>query len=259
MPLVRWLLNAMIASMIFFPEKGFLDTPDNHRLAWRDVEVETADHVQLHGWYLEAPRERGVLLFFHGNAGNISHRLFKTKQWLDRGISVVLTDYRGYGKSSGKIRVGHDIITDAEAFLTWLVETEKKSPENIVLYGESIGSAPALTLGGKQKFCAVILEAPFTTLAELAGTHYPVVPKAILKDFDLDNMSAIKDLRSPLFIIQGEQDEICPLRMGRELFEKAPEPKEMFVVPRGGHNDLPITGGADFWEKPYQFISRCLK
>jgi len=258
MPLLSWLINAMIASMMFFPEKGFLDTPENHNLQWRDVTVETSDQVQLHGWYLKAPQEKGVLLFFHGNAGNISHRIFKTKQWLERGISVVLTDYRGYGKSEGKIKVAKDILTDGEAFFNWLTQNEKVPLSKIILYGESIGSAPALWLAAREKVAAVILEAPFSTLHELARTHYPFVPKAILKDFALDNLEMVQNLKSPLFIIHGEQDTICPIKMGQAVLEKAPGAKEMYAVGQGGHNDLPMTGGPDFWDKPYQFISQYL-
>ncbi|HXV28222.1 MAG TPA: alpha/beta hydrolase [bacterium] len=251
----RWLINMMITSMIFFPEKAFYETPEQYGLNWEDVFIQTEDQVKIHGWYLDAPLEKGVILFFHGNAGNISGRLFKAKGWIDRGYSVLLIDYRGYGKSEKKIEHGKDILVDAQAAFRWLTEVRKISPEKLVLYGESIGTYPALQLATANRVGGVVLEAPFTSFYELAHTHYPFVPKVFLKDFEFSNIDIISQINSPLFILHGDRDEICPYRMSEELFKIAPEPKELFTIPQGGHNDLPNIAGSDFWEKPYRFIA----
>ena len=254
--MLRWLIKMIITSLIFFPDKTFYETPQDYGFAWEDVTVQTSDGVKLHGWYLTAPKEEGTVLFFHGNAGNISHRLFKIKGWIERGISVFLVDYRGYGKSEGKIEHEQDIWRDSEAAFQWVTETKKIPLSKLILYGESLGTNPAIRLGTEYQVAAVILEAPFTTFFELARTHYPFVPKVLLKDFEFSNISRIAELKAPLLILHGTRDEICPYRMGEELFKKAPEPKEFFSISGGGHNDLPMVAGDDFWEKPGRFIDK---
>ncbi len=254
----------MITSMIFFPEKTFYEKPADYGFESEDVELLTSDRWKIHGWFLKAAKqssqtalkEKGVILFLHGNAGNISHRLFKVKGWIDRGFSVFLVDYRGYGQSEGKIEHEENLVSDAKAGLDWLVQTKKIPLSKIVIYGESIGSAPAIRLGSEEEVAAVILEAPFTSFLDLARTHYPFVPEMMLRDFEFGNISRVAELKAPLFILHGMRDEICPYAMAGELFEKAPEPKGFFSVPNGMHNDLPMSAGEDFWEKPCQFVAK---
>lgn len=259
--MIRWLLKLMITSMIFFPEKTLYENPKDYGLAFEDVEVVTSDGVKLHGWFLKANPEKGAMLFLHGNAGNISHRLFKVKGWVERGFSVLLIDYRGYGKSEGKIQHGDDVMEDAAAALDWLLGGGgRHAPllQRIILYGESLGSAPAIRLASENEVTAIILEGPFTSFSELARTHYPFVPEFVLRDFEFRNLNRIGELKSPLFIMHGTHDEVCPHAMGERLFESAPAPKKFFSVPKGNHNDLPTAAGEEYWEKPYEFISKYL-
>ena len=243
--------------MIFFPEKAFYETPEDYGYTYENVDFQTEDGVRLFGWFLAAKgTEKGTLLFTHGNAGNISHRLSKVKGWVERGFSVFLIDYRGYGKSQGEIQNSEDILKDARAGLKWLHEGKKTPLSEIVLYGESLGTYPAIRLGTEQTVLAVILEAPFISFVALAGVHYPYVPKSLMKGFEFDNEKYISNFKSPVFMLHGTQDEICPYSMAEKLFEKAPEPKEFFSIPNGTHNDLPLNAGEDFWERPYEFILR---
>ena len=256
--LMTW--NTIVTSLMFFPEKTFYEKPQDYGYAFEDVGLATHDGVRLHGWFLKASgAERGALLFFHGNAGNISNRLFKMRGWIDRGFSVFLVDYRGYGKSEGKIHEQQDILADAQAAFQWMTEAQKFSVSRIILYGESLGTHPAIRLGAEHKAAAVILEAPFTSFLKLARIHYPFVPEVLIRDFEFSNEKYIPALKAPLFILHGTQDEICPYEMAGELFEKAPNPKDFFSVPHGQHNDLPVAAGEDFWERPFQFVSRYLK
>ena len=248
----------MIPAMIFFPEKTFYEKPGDYGFDWEDAALQTSDGVSLHGWFLKSPENKGTLLFFHGNAGNISGRLFKAKGWVDRGFSVLLLDYRGYGQSEGQIAHEENLTRDAEAGLAWLRDTKKIPLSKIVFYGESIGTAPAIRLAVEHPAAAVILEAPFTSFAALARRHYPFVPEMLLKDFKFPNIDRIAQIKAPLFILHGERDEICPYAMAGELFEKAPEPKTFFTIPSGMHNDLPMAAGNDYWEKPRQFIAKYL-
>ena len=249
----------MIASMIFFPEKTLYEQPVDYGLAFEDVFLETPDRVRLHGWFLPALREeKGVILFFHGNAGNISHRLYKVKRWVELGFSVFLLDYRGYGQSGGSISNENDVLTDARTAFEWLAGEKKKQLVKTILYGESLGTHPVLRLAAEHRVAAVILEAPFTSFLDLARRHYPLVPALLLKNFEFSNTEVISKVKSPVFIMHGTDDEICPYAMGGELFEQTPNPKEFFTIAGGRHNDLPVHGGDDFWDKPFQFLSKYL-
>jgi len=250
----------MIASMIFFPVRQFQDQPEEFGLSAEEVRFETEDEVGLHGWFFSAtPHASGVhtrsicLVFLHGNAGNISTRLHKAKEWVMRGVSVLLFDYRGYGKSKGSIRSEEDLYRDSSAAIQW-VKARGFTPSQIALYGESIGSVPAIHLAQKEKFLALILESPFTSLREIAKLHYGWAPAFFLKGFEMANEQKIPQIRSPVFILHGTDDEISPFEMGRRLFEQAPEPKGFLAVDGGTHNDLSSVGGKDFYEKPFEFI-----
>lgn len=247
----------MIESMIFFPEKTLYEKPEDYGFQYEEVTMTTQDKVEIFGWYVQADSkagEKGVLLFFHGNAGNISNRLYKIKGWVERGFSVFLVDYRGYGRSKGSIKHSNDVLKDANAALDWLTEEKKKSLPEIILYGESLGSYPATFLGSENPVAAVILEAPFTSLYEVAKTHYSFVVKPLMQNFEFSNVESVENLKAPLFILHGNQDEICPYAMAGELFERAPEPKGFLSIPNGMHNDLPAIAGDDFWQKPYEFV-----
>lgn len=252
------LIKIMIASLIFFPEKTFYEKPADYDLAFEDVCLQTEDGVSLHGWYLPAAENKATLLFFHGNAGNLSGRLSKADGWVKRGYSVFLVDYRGYGRSEGKISHQDDVIRDADAAFEWLQKEKKIPVSKIVLYGESLGTYPAIRLGSENPVAAVILEAPFTSFVDLGKLHYPAVPSRVLRDFAFPNENFIQELKAPLFILHGMEDEICPYAMAGELFEKAPLPKEFFSIADGMHNDLPYKAGEDYWNRPAAFLEKIL-
>lgn len=255
----RWLMNVVITSLIFFPEKTFYELPEHYDLEAEDVFLKTSDGVRLHGWYLPVIDPKGVFVFFHGNAGNISNRLYKVKGWIDRGYSVFLVDYRGYGKSEGNVNHENDILEDAQTAFHWIVEEKGVPPSKVIVYGESLGTYPAIRVASEHRVAAVILEAPFTSFVDLAKVHYPLVPAFVMKDFQFLSKDYIAKLKAPLFILHGTSDEICPYTMAGELFEQAPNPKEFFTIPHGDHNSLPMTAGEDYWEKPARFLDRYLK
>lgn len=246
----------MIESMIFFPDKTFSEKPEDYGFVYEDVSLESDKGICLHGWYLRADQEKGTILFFHGNAGNISHRLFKVKGWIERGFSVFLLDYRSYGKSEGKVTHEQDILNDANAAFNWLHNTKQIPLSKIIFYGESLGTWPAIRLGSEYQVAAVILEAPFTSFVDLAHVHYPMVPGMFLKNFAFHNLEYVANLKAPIFILHGTDDEICPFMMGQKLFEKAPQPKEFYAIPGGHHNDLPMIAADSFWQKPAQFLEK---
>lgn len=254
--MIRGLINLMIASMIFFPAKDFPLMPEHLGLNAQDVFVKTEDGVHLHGWFFPVEKSQFCLLLFHGNAGNISLRLPKAKAWTDRGVSVLLIDYRGYGKSEGEIKSSADLTKDAKAALDWLKRKRNYATTQIILYGESLGAVPAIELAGHELFKAVILEAPFTSLKDMAKMLYGMAPDFLLKDFEMNNEEKITRLKSPVFFLQGTDDEVVPFSMGQRLFQLAPEPKGFFKVKGGRHNDLAEKAGEDYYAKPYEFVQR---
>ena len=139
----------MIISMLFFPSKEFTTGPSDFGLVSEDMWCQTEDRVKIHGWYLPALQSEKCLLFFHGNAGNISIRLPKAKEWVSRGVSVLLMDYRGYGKSEGNIKGGKDLFCDTRAALSWLVK-EKKIPFSFKTAGISAIIQPGGSIRDKE-------------------------------------------------------------------------------------------------------------
>jgi len=251
--------NPFVTSLIFFPEAAFDYEPKDLNLDAETVRLKMDGNVELYSWYIAPQPGRPVLLYLHGNAGNISHRLSIAQGWASRGFGCFLLDYRGYGRSSGSIRHEKDMTDDARAAFRFLRDERRIPAERIVLYGESIGCAPALDLAVLERAGAVVLIAPFTRLIDMAHVHYgSKIPEVMLGDFKFDNESRIAGLKIPLFLMHGTADEIVPVEMGRRLFEKAPPPKESFWVDGGHHNDLPAVAGKLFWDRPGDFAIRSL-
>lgn len=249
------LFDSMVTSMIFFPDRNIYYQPADVHLDAEVVELFPAPGVVLHNWFIPPEKDNPVLLYIHGNAGNISGRLHIAAGWATRGFGIFMLDYRGFGKSTGEIRHEDDLTQDALAAYRWMVESKKLSPDSIVLYGESIGCAPAVRLATQQPCRAVVLMAPFTRLIDMARLHYgSFIPESLLKQYRFDNLSAVASVRTPLFIMHGTEDEIVPFSMGERLFQAALDPKEFFRVPGGHHNDLSETAGKDFWDIPAHFL-----
>jgi fermentation-respiration switch protein FrsA (DUF1100 family) len=189
----------------------------------------------------------------HGNAGNISHRLDRALLIQSRvRASVLLYDYRGYGKSEGSPDEA-GTYRDGQAAYRFLVEEKKIPPDEIVLFGESLGSAVALELALAHAAAALVLEAPFTSVRDMAWTTI-FAPLSPLVRTRYDNLAKVGRLRMPLLVLQGDRDEIVPFRQGRRLFEAAPEPKRHFAIPSAGHNDTYVTGGEAYWREFTDFL-----
>jgi fermentation-respiration switch protein FrsA (DUF1100 family) len=209
-----------------------------------DVRLGTADGVRIHAWHVD--RGKGpVTLFFHGNAGNISDRAAHFHAITAAGSSVLMPDYRGYGKSAGR-PIERGLYKDADAAYDYLLKTGHR-PEQIVIHGESLGSAVAVDLAARRKCAGVVLEAPFTSARDVAGTVLPVIGPVLVWGFD--SKEKIGRVRAPLLFIQGDRDEVIPLRLGRALYAAAPEPKSFWIVPGTGHNDIVEAAGASYEER----------
>ncbi|PMR72213.1 alpha/beta hydrolase [Halomonas heilongjiangensis] len=226
--------------LLYLPHLGreHVGTPADLGLAWEPVTLSTEDGLSLDAWWIPADAPRASLLFFHGNAGNISHRLASIAQFHRLGLSVLILDYRGYGRSEGSPSEA-GTARDARAGWRWLVEEAEAPPGEVVLFGRSLGAAVAAELAssltGEASPAAVILESPFRSVPKLAQRLYPFLPARWLVRFDYDTEAYVRRIAAPLLVIHSREDEIIPFAEGRLVFAAAGEPKRLLEI-RGGHN-----------------------
>jgi fermentation-respiration switch protein FrsA (DUF1100 family) len=251
--LLGGLLLLFEKSFVYFPMRGHDATPSGLGLPHEDVRLTAEDGVRIHGWYLPVRDARWVTLVSHGNAGNISHRLDRALLLQGRlRSSVFLYDYRGYGASEGSPDEA-GTYRDARAAYRYLVEEKRVKPAELVLFGESLGSAVALELALARPAAALVLEAPFTSVPDVARTTI-FAPLAPFVRTRYDSLARIPRLRMPLLVTQGDRDEVIPPAHGRRLFDAAPEPKRYYAIPGAGHNDTYFVGGDAYWRALSDFL-----
>jgi uncharacterized protein len=235
-------IRSLLNSLLYFPSREIIETPDRAGLKYRELALATEDAERLHGWWIAAQTDPlGHLLLCHGNAGNIGDRILHAALLTAVGFDVVLFDYRGYGRSSGRPSE-EGTYRDARAALACLLEQPGVDPARVFYLGESLGGAVALDLALERPPAGLVLLSAFTGVRELGRIHYPFLPAALIPDA-YPTLRRIHALRAPLLVLHGERDEIVPLAQGRAVFEAAPGPKRMHVSPGLGHNDtIPLAG-----------------
>ena len=233
--------------LIYFPQIGREDfvTPQQAGMDYQEVTINAAGE-KLNGWFVPALQARGVVLFFHGNAGSISHRLDYLRMFRELGFSILIFDYRGYGKSSGEPSEA-STYQDAEAAWNYLVETQRVAPSFIVLYGESLGGAVAAWLAARVKPRALIITSTFTSLPDLGAKLYPLFPVRLLTRYDYNAKKYLQAATCPVLIVHSREDEIVPFEHGEQLYAAAHEPKQLLEI-HGGHNTSLILSH-DLWMK----------
>ena len=249
----------MQSGMIFYPNmpgRNLTSSPENIGLTYQDVEFVTEDNIKLHGWFIPDKNAKGTVLFFHGNAGNISHRLDSIDIFHRLGLNVFIMDYRGYGQSEGKI-TEKGSYRDAEAAWNYLNHTRGISGKQIIIFGRSLGASIAGWLAGKHTPAALIIESGFTSVPSMAQRFYPFLPVRWLTHFKYDTEQYVKDISCPVLVAHSKNDEIIPYQEGREIFEAAHEPKQ-FLEMQGGHNDGFIVSGRSYVEGLKSFIYKNL-
>jgi pimeloyl-ACP methyl ester carboxylesterase len=238
-------IRSLLNSRLYFPSRAIIDTPDRAGLEYRDLGIGTDDGERLHGWWIGAQTDSlGHLLLCHGNAGNVGDRVLHAAALTAAGFDVLLFDYRGYGRSSGRPSE-EGTYRDARAALTCLVGQPGVDPARVFYLGESLGGSVALDLALERPPAGLVLLSAFSGVRELGRLHYPFVPTVLVPDA-YPSLRRIHDLHAPLLVLHGDRDEIVPLSQGRALFEAAPGPKRMHVFPGHGHNDLVPLAGAEF-------------
>ncbi|OOG25955.1 alpha/beta hydrolase [Thioalkalivibrio denitrificans] len=242
--------------LIYMPMRDLVMTPADHGFDYEDVDLVTEDDVRLHGWYVPAPEPRGVLLFFHGNAGNISHRMDSIRIFRDLGLSVFIIDYRGYGRSEG--RPGEaGIRRDARAAWRHLRDEREVPSGDIVLFGRSLGAAVAADLATRKAPGAVILESAFTSAADLGAEVYPWLPVRTLLRHRHEVLGIMHEITAPVLIAHSRDDEIVSFEHARRLLEAAGGEAELLEMD-GGHNDGFLRTGARYGREIREFLDRYL-
>jgi fermentation-respiration switch protein FrsA (DUF1100 family) len=224
--------------LIYFPGIAGISsgaTPADMGLRYEEVWLRSSDDLRLHAWFIPADRARATLLFFHGNAGNISHRLDSIAIFQQLRLAVFILDYRGYGHSEG--RPGEDgTYRDAEAAWRYLTLERNLPPGEIVIFGRSLGAAIAAWLAARVQPAALIIESAFTSVADVAAKYYWFLPVRALARYRYDTLTYLSEVSCPLLVVHSAQDEIIPVEHGKRLFAAAREPKAYLEL-RGGHND----------------------
>lgn len=217
---------------IFFPMKEVTTTPKDIGLAYEEIFIESDGH-RLHAWFLPRQGAKAVVLFFHGNAGNIGHRLDKLHIFNELGLETLIIDYRGYGQSGGSASE-KGMYRDADAAYQYLIKNKKVDSKRLLLYGESLGGAVAIDLASRVSIKGLITEGTFTSIPGMIKKSLPFVPAFALES-RFDSLSKIERVPVRKLFIHSLDDEIVPYFMGEALYSRATGEKELLKL-RGGHN-----------------------
>ena len=224
--------------MLYYPDmpsRVLQGSPADIGLAYDTVWLMAGDGTRLHAWFVPATTARGTLLFNHGNAGNIGDRLDSISLFHSLGLNVLIYDYRGFGESEGKPSEQGTYL-DAKAAWDYLLEERMISPQEIIIFGRSLGAAMAADLASQNLSAGVILESAFTSVPDMAASLYPWLPVRWLSRYRYNNLDKVDRITSPLLVMHSRADEIIPFAHGERLFAHANEPKQ-FLELNGGHND----------------------
>lgn len=241
-------------SMLYFPIREIDQTPKNIGLNFEEIILMTKDGISISSWYIPAENERGVVLFCHGNAGNISHRLDSIRIFHGLKLGVFIFDYRGYGKSGGS-PTEKGTYTDAEAAWDYLVNIMQVNPGKIIIFGRSLGSAVAAETALRHKAGVLIIESGFTSVPDLGSKFYPYLPVRLISRYHYSTVKKVDKIHIPKLFIHSPQDEIIPFEHGVAIFEKAIAPKEFLKI-AGGHNEGFLTSGKTYIDGLNAFISK---
>jgi fermentation-respiration switch protein FrsA (DUF1100 family) len=262
-------LFAAQGKFIFFPTRAIVTTPDDLQLGYQDVLLPISSKngavESVHGWWIPASKrsvnqgESGkIVLYLHGNGLNVGANVEHANRFHRLGLSVFLIDYRGYGQSQGDFPTESQVYQDAQLAWDYLVKKRGINPNQIYIYGHSLGGAIAIDLAVRHPEAAgLIIEGSFTSLRAMVDFQkglYRMFPIDLLLTQRFDSISKVDRLQIPVLFIHGTADTIVPVEMGRKLFDAAPEPKQLYIVPDAGHNNLAQFAGAEYLQKVRQFL-----
>jgi fermentation-respiration switch protein FrsA (DUF1100 family) len=228
--------------------------PDEIGLDFETVTLTAADGVKLDAWFIPAKGSRYTVLFCHGNAGNITHRLDSINIFNELGLNCLIFDYRGYGNSEG-YPSEQGTYLDAQAAYEWLTQNRKIRSEHIIVFGRSLGASVAAKLASMYTTGGLVLESSFTSYIDIGRKFYPYMPVKWFAKYDYNTIQYVRKVSCPVMVIHSRNDEIVPFEFGLQLYEAAKEPKE-FVEIFGGHNDGFLVSGQIYKEGWRKWLER---
>ena len=231
----------VVIIFVYFYQRNLLYHPsennyqnDTIQFKHQEIFIKVNDEIKLKSWIINKDLKNfKTLVFFHGNAGDLSNRIYKLNELDKLNINILLISWRGFSGNEG-YPTEKNLYEDAEAAIKWL-NKKKVSNSQIILYGESLGTGVAVEIASKNNFNSIILESPFTSIENSAKIYYPYLPVSFLLKDRYDSISKIKKINSPILIMHGRKDDIVPFFMGKKLFEKANSPKDSYFTDIDDH------------------------
>jgi fermentation-respiration switch protein FrsA (DUF1100 family) len=231
----------IIILFVYFYQRNLLYHPSENNYLndkiifnYEEILIETDKKIKLKSWFIKKDLDKfKTILIFHGNAGNLFNRVYKLNELNKLDVNILLISWRGFSGNKGK-PTEKNLYRDADESVKWL-NNQGVISKNIILYGESLGTGVATELGTSNAFGGIILESPFTSIANAAKIYYPYLPVSIILKDRYDSIGKIKNINTPIFIMHGKMDNIVPQQMGLELFEKANNPKYSYFPEDDDH------------------------
>lgn len=258
------------AHFIFFPTAGLAETPADRNLVYEDVWLTLDERDRIHGWWIPTSAHSethsdgrlteaapDVVLYLHGNSGGMDVNLNHANRFQRWGLSVLLIDYRGFGLSTGAFPSEQQVYQDAETAWQYLVHTRQIAPHRIIIYGHSLGGAIATELASRHPEAAgLIVESSFTSIEAMANVRgqYSLIPVSLILHQRFDSIQKVPTLAMPTLFIHGLQDTEIPYQMGEQLYQSAPEPKQLWLVRGAGHANTASLYETDYRDRIRQFI-----
>tara|TARA_Y100001970_G_scaffold258515_1_gene338504 strand:+ start:1107 stop:1925 length:819 start_codon:yes stop_codon:yes gene_type:complete len=235
------LVYFLILAFLYFYQRNLMYHPDENNYSGdqlsvdiKEVKIDTDDKINLLGWYHEKDLKKNkTILFFHGNAGSLENRIHKLNHFRDMNVNFLIIAWRGFSGNKGKPSE-KGLYKDGISAINWLLNKGVKQ-ENIIIYGESLGTGVATHLAQNKNFAGIVLETPFTSMIDAAKNFYPYIPVGLLLKDKFDNKSKIKNINVPVLIMHGEADQIVPFSMGKKIYEIANEPKYSYFTKYDNH------------------------
>lgn len=240
-----------------YPERSITETPDSIGLAYEKVSLKTVNGENIAGWFVKGENSRGAVLFCHGNAGNIGHRLDSIRIFTELGLDVLIYDYRGYGESDGKPSEPNT-YEDVETAWKYLVEERHINPDKIIVFGRSLGGSIASNIASRYSPGMLIIESTFTSLPDVAAPRFPYFPVRIIMKIKYQTSKYLSMVRCPVLIVHSRDDEEIPFSHGQKLYEIASDPKGFLEI-KGTHNEGYKESRSAYSKRLDKFITQYLK
>jgi len=251
-----YLLQSKLLYYPNLPTRDHVSTPDKYGMQYESVNFISKDNIKLNGWFVPADDSIATILFFHGNAGNISHRINSIEIFNKLKLNVFIIDYRGYGKSKGEISEAGSYL-DAQAAWDYLTEDRGINQNKIIIFGRSLGASVAAWLASQVSPAALILESGFSSFVSMGQRLYPFLPVKLLAKFEYNTAQYVSNINCPLLVAHSKADDVIPYAEGKAIFSAGSEPR-FFLDMQGGHNDGYYVSGKSYVDGLIVFIESSL-